>query len=44
MGTPVIHDAPEVGISLADHLDIAVQAALNTATPPASPQRSCRAR
>lgn len=30
MGLPVIHDAPEVGANLADHLDIAVQAALKT--------------
>ena len=29
MGIPVIHDAPEVGANLADHLDITVQAALN---------------
>jgi choline dehydrogenase len=28
MGIPVLHDAPEVGANLADHLDIAVQAAL----------------
>jgi choline dehydrogenase len=28
MGIPVIHDAPEVGANLADHLDITVQAAL----------------
>lgn len=30
MGIPVIHDAPEVGANLADHLDITVQAALKT--------------
>jgi choline dehydrogenase len=30
MGLPVIHDAPEVGANLADHLDITVQAALKT--------------
>lgn len=29
MGLPVLHDAPEVGSNLADHLDITVQAALN---------------
>jgi choline dehydrogenase len=29
MGIPVLHDAPEVGANLADHLDITVQAALN---------------
>lgn len=29
MGLPVLHDAPEVGANLADHLDITVQAALN---------------
>jgi choline dehydrogenase-like flavoprotein len=28
MGLPVLHDAPEVGANLADHLDITVQAAL----------------
>jgi choline dehydrogenase-like flavoprotein len=28
MGIPVLHDAPEVGANLADHLDITVQAAL----------------
>ena len=28
MGIPVVHDAPEVGGNLADHLDITVQAAL----------------
>ena len=30
MGIPVVHDAPEVGANLADHLDITVQAALKT--------------
>jgi choline dehydrogenase-like flavoprotein len=30
MGIPVLHDAPEVGANLADHLDITVQAALKT--------------
>ena len=30
MGIPVIHDAPEVGANLADHLEITVQAALKT--------------
>ncbi|HLQ18353.1 MAG TPA: GMC family oxidoreductase N-terminal domain-containing protein [Tabrizicola sp.] len=30
MGLPVLHDAPEVGGNLADHLDITVQAALKT--------------
>jgi choline dehydrogenase len=30
MEIPVIHDAPEVGANLADHLDITVQAALKT--------------
>ena len=29
MGIPVLHDAPEVGGNLADHLDIAVQAAVS---------------
>lgn len=29
MGIPVLHDAPEVGANLADHLDITVQAALS---------------
>lgn len=29
MGIPILHDAPEVGANLADHLDITVQAALN---------------
>jgi choline dehydrogenase len=29
LGIPVLHDAPEVGANLADHLDITVQAALN---------------
>jgi len=29
MEIPVLHDAPEVGANLADHLDITVQAALN---------------
>jgi choline dehydrogenase-like flavoprotein len=29
MGIPVLHDAPEVGANLADHLDISVQAALS---------------
>jgi choline dehydrogenase-like flavoprotein len=29
LGIPVLHDAPEVGANLADHLDISVQAALN---------------
>ncbi len=29
MGIPVLHDTPEVGANLADHLDITVQAALN---------------
>jgi choline dehydrogenase-like flavoprotein len=28
MGIPILHDAPEVGANLADHLDITVQAAL----------------
>lgn len=28
MGIPVLHDAPEVGANLADHLDITVQAAV----------------
>lgn len=28
MGLPVLHDSPEVGANLADHLDITVQAAL----------------
>jgi choline dehydrogenase len=28
MGIPVLHDAPDVGANLADHLDITVQAAL----------------
>jgi choline dehydrogenase-like flavoprotein len=28
LGLPVLHDAPEVGANLADHLDISVQAAL----------------
>jgi choline dehydrogenase len=28
LGIPVLHDAPEVGANLADHLDITVQAAL----------------
>lgn len=28
MGVPVLHDAPEVGANLADHLDITLQAAL----------------
>ncbi len=28
-GIPVLHDAPEVGANLADHLDITVQAAVN---------------
>lgn len=28
LGIPVLHDAPEVGANLADHLDISVQAAL----------------
>ena len=28
LGIPVVHDAPEVGANLADHLDIAVQAAI----------------
>ncbi|WP_137112748.1 GMC family oxidoreductase [Rhodobacter sp. SY28-1] len=30
MGIPVIHDAPQIGANLADHLDITVQAALKT--------------
>jgi choline dehydrogenase len=30
MGIPVVHDSPEVGGNLADHLDITVQAALKT--------------
>ena len=30
MGIPIIHDSPDVGANLADHLDIAVQAALKT--------------
>ncbi len=29
MGLPVLHDVPEVGANLADHLDITVQAALS---------------
>lgn len=32
MGLPVLHDAPEVGANLADHLDITVQAALGDRT------------
>jgi choline dehydrogenase len=28
LGIPILHDAPEVGANLADHLDISVQAAL----------------
>lgn len=32
MGIPVLHDAPEVGANLADHLDITVQAALRDRT------------
>lgn len=30
LGIPILHDAPEVGANLADHLDISVQAALAT--------------
>jgi choline dehydrogenase-like flavoprotein len=32
MGLPVIHDAPEVGANLADHLDITVQATVGDRT------------
>lgn len=32
MGIPVLHDAPEAGANLADHLDITVQAALKDRT------------
>lgn len=32
MGLPVLHDAPEVGANLADHLDVTVQAAINGRT------------
>ncbi len=32
MGLPVLHNAPEVGANLADHLDVTVQAALNDRT------------